>query len=461
MAYRGSNYSFVIDSSFQPYSFQEMLQPYLLYKQEYEKQEAAADELARGANKFKYLSETLPEGSRSKEIYENYANELSKQAEDLARNGLSINNRQGIVGLKRRYEGEIGLLDRASQKLQKELELRRQLGAKDPSMLYADDNLNIDKYLGDSTPNLYNISGSELYARGAQAGKSASSRLYSAGDEGSTLNGYYRRWVERYGYSKDSIDAFRANASAIPELQQAADAILEERGVNENLTGANLERARQSVLNGIIDGAVYKEEVKPVRDEGVLSASAAKQYALQEEARNFEREINGWRKDANGQWYHDPNLDLKTQAAVGAAKAVAEAKNSGKGSTGKTSGTGRSGAGANKLTQSAERLKIRWKGNNPNPTNGEADDDYEIETVDKTETSHPGKLVNYENLPPYAQKLADEIIGDGDADLYQFYFNPYKSGWFGDSEAELEIVPRDIKDFKQPETLDNSVFGIQ
>jgi hypothetical protein len=82
MAYRGSNYSFVIDSSFQPYSFQEMLQPYLLYKQEYEKQEAAADELARGANKFKYLSETLPEGSRSRAIYENYVNELSRQAED-------------------------------------------------------------------------------------------------------------------------------------------------------------------------------------------------------------------------------------------------------------------------------------------------------------------------------------------------------------------------------------------
>lgn len=286
------NYSFVVDSSFTPFSMQELLTPFVMYKDEFEKQEAAYEDLSTKADRFKYLSESLPEGSKGRQIYEGYANELSKQAADLAQNGLSINTRRALTNLKRRYQGEIGRLDLADQALQEEKKLRRQMNAKDSSMLYANDNLSIDQFLDNNTPNLYNISGTELYTRGTAAGKAASSRIYSAGDEGSTLGNYYRKWTERNGYSKESMDAFRANASAIPELQQAADAILQERGVLDNLQGANLERARQSVLNGIIDGAVYNESVKPVRDEGVMSAAQR-----DASARGWEAE-----KRANEKW---------------------------------------------------------------------------------------------------------------------------------------------------------------
>ena len=271
--YRRNDYSFVIDSSFQPFSMQEMLTPFMMYKDAYEKSEAAFEDLTSKADKFKYLSESLPEGSKSRQLYESYANELNKQAKDLATNGLSMNNRRALTSLKRRYQGEIGRLMDADTAMQEERKLRRTMNAKDSSMLYAQDNLSIDDFLDGATPNLYNISGTELYSRGAQAGKTASSRVYSAGDGGKTLGGYYRQWVERNGYSKESMDAFRANIQAIPELQQAADAILQERGVTENLTGSNLERARQSVINGIIDGAIYTEKVNPVRDPGVMSAS--------------------------------------------------------------------------------------------------------------------------------------------------------------------------------------------
>ena len=267
------DYSFVVDSSFQPFSMQELLTPFVMYKEEYDKQSAAFDELSEKAGDMKYFAQNLPEGSRARQIYDTYANELKAQADDMARNGLSVNSRRALTNLKRRYQGEIGRLATADEAMQEERKLRRTMNAKDSSMLYATDNLNIDDFLDGANPNLYNISGTELYTRGAQAGKSASARVYQAGDEGSTLGGYYRKWVERNGYSKESMDAFRANAAAIPELQQAADAILQERGVTENLTGSNLERARQSVLNGIIDGAVYSESVKPVRDEGVMSAA--------------------------------------------------------------------------------------------------------------------------------------------------------------------------------------------
>ena len=322
MPYRRNNYDFVVGNSFRPIEMQEMLTPFMMYKDAYEKSEAAYDDLSMKADTFKYLADKLEDNPNSEaaRIYKGYADELSKQAEDLAKNGLSINNRRALTNLKRRYQGEIGRLVNADNAMQEEKKLRRTMNTKDSSMLYATDNLSIDDFLDGNSPNLYNISGTELYTRGAAAGKSASSRVYSAGDEGSTLGGYYRKWVERNGYSKESMDAFRANIQAIPELQQAADDILTERGVSANLTGNNLERARQSVINGIIDGAIYQEKVNPVRDPGVMSASekdaSARGWAAQKIAQekwNEEKAENQIKRDImyrqnpeTGKWELNP-----------------------------------------------------------------------------------------------------------------------------------------------------------
>ncbi len=438
MPYRHNNYSFTIDSSFQPFSMQELLTPMLMYKENFEKMESAYEDLSSKADKFKYLSQTLPEGSQSRQIYEGYANELNQQAEDLAKNGLSMSNRRALTNLKRRYQGEIGRLDLADQALQEERKLRRQMSAKDSSMLYALDNLSIDSFLDGNTPNLYNISGTELYTRGAAAGKAASSRIYSAGDEGSTLGGYYRKWVERNGYSADSINAFRANAAAIPELQQAADAILQERGVLENLSGSNLERARQSVLNGIIDGAVYQESVKPVRDAGVMSASerdsSARGWANHNESvrqHNMQIAMAGYTQDEDGNWTYDPKKDVTLRKA----QAVAAAK-----------GTGSRGGGSSTMkdTQTGGRVKFTWNGNNPADTNGDADDDYNVEAVASDDTNHPGVLYSYDRLPTYVKKAIAPLVGDGKQHLYDYYFQPYSGGLFNDTEASVELVPRKI-----------------
>lgn len=329
MPYRRNNIDFTINSNYQPRSMQEMMTPLVMYKDAYEKSEAAYEDLSSKADTFKYLAKKLEDdpNSEAARIYKGYADELSKQAEDLARNGLSMNNRRALTNLRRRYQGEIGRLVSADEAMREEQKLRRTMNAKDSSILYATDNLSIDDFLDNNNPNLYNISGTELYTRGAAAGKTASSRMFSSKDEGSTLGGYYRKWVERNGYSKESMDAFRASASAIPELQQAAEDILFERGVISNLKGANLERARQSVINGIIDGAVYQEKVNPVRDPGVMSAAekaadnrARQSLQLQRDKFNYEKATSGIVINNDGTVTYDPSKDAAYQRMKGLAK---------------------------------------------------------------------------------------------------------------------------------------------
>lgn len=295
-----ANYSYVVDSNFTPFTMQEMLVPFTAYKDAFEKTEEAYDTLSQKADIFKSLSEDMPEGSKARAIYEGYSKDLNAQAEDLANNGLTRNNRRALTSLKRRYQGEIGRLAEAKEALQEERKLRRSLNAQDPSRLYSTDNLNLDSFLDGNTPNLYSISGNDLYAKGAQAAKSFSSRLFNTREGGKTLGGYYLDWITTNGTSPESIEAFSKNVSAIPELAESLDRILATSGAAKNLSGYNLETARQNIINGMIDGAVYQEQHSPQRNLGVLTAA--------EQANKDMAEWNaGVKKDENGNYVGDPN----------------------------------------------------------------------------------------------------------------------------------------------------------
>ena len=311
------NYSYVIDSTFQPFSMQEMLVPFTAYKEAFEKTEEAYNDLSDKSDKFKYLSETLPEGSKARALYEGYANDLRQRAEDLAHNGLTMGNRRALTSMKRRYQGEIGRLLEADERLKEERKLRQSLNAQDASRIYSTENLSIDDFLDDNTPNLYNVSGKELYAAGAAAGKAASSRVFSAGDAGSTLNGYYIDYVQKNGYSPELIQKFYEKMSTIPELQRAAEDIAVQYGVDKNLTGYSLERATKSILRGMIDGAIYQESHSPQRDLGKLTAAEQSQIDLSRRAQDIDLASNGMTYDDKTKTItYNPTKDPKLLATM-------------------------------------------------------------------------------------------------------------------------------------------------
>lgn len=443
MPYRRNNYDFVIDSSFTPFTMQEMLVPFMAYKDAFEKSEEAYTDLTTKADKFKYLAKNLDPNSEAAKIYNGYANDLKAQAEDLANNGLSMGNRSALTNLKRRYQGEIGRLVDADTELRKEKELRRQMSAKDPSMLWAADNLTIDNYLDGNTPNLYGISGTELYTKAAAASQAASKRQFSVNGESKTLGGYYYDYVQKMGYNPSTIAKFRSDMSAIPELQQAAEDILKANGVTDNLTGRALEQAKQQVINGMIDGAVYSEQHSPQRNLGVMTAAerdnSARGWASFNESKrqhDLQMKIAGY--DNNGV-YH-PELDQ----TVAKAKAIADAKNSGKGGGGKGSST-------EKQTIADDRIVFEWSGN-PKSEGFDASNP-SVSTVEKDSEDHPGTLYKYEDLPDYAKRMAMKKVGRGNAKYYDYYFEDYSDVWGPwNTQAKLEMVPRRIVTDNKQET---------
>lgn len=437
------DYSFVVSPSFNPFNMQEMLVPFSAYKDAFEKSEEQYDTLTQGADKFKYLSETLPEGSRARQIYEGYANDLRTQAEDFAHNGLTMGNRRALTSLKRRYQGEMGRILQADEAMREEKKLRQSLGAQDTSLLYANDNLNIDDFLDGNTPNLYRISGNELYTRGAAAGKAASSRVFSAGDAGSTLNGYYRDYVQKLGYSPETIRKFYEDMSTIPELQMAADAILEERGVSQNLSGYNLRRARQSVINGMIDGAVYQENHSPQRDLGVMTLAEKTADARQREQMELSAASNGFER-VNGKWQYNPDVDpsLKKAIAVANIKAAASGKNG-------SSRTSAYNTRNKQVTMVGAKTGTKYKDSNDENSAGTPIDD--LSTARALSEQEFNTLVdaNGNIRNPYLRNA----IGNGNLSDYEIYVIPAgadtETHWWRPNETTEEdvyiAIPRDSK----------------
>lgn len=315
------NYNYVIDSTFRPFSMQEMLTPLTLYKDAYEKTEEAYAELA---DKFTHLKNKVQDDPEAKALYEGYAQELEKQAADLSRHGLSMGNRAALTNLRRRYKGEIGSLLEAEENMKKLNDARLQMNLKDPSMIYASENLKLSDFLPGKNPNIYGVSGSELYKAGAQAAASLSSKVYGDTQVNPVVNlsNAYQELITTQGYSPEALVIFMQNADSIPELKQAVDDILATYGATKNLTGASYRQARQSVLSGILHGAGYKESRSYQQNPDVLTAAQREQFAVQRENRNWDRRSSGF--DENG-IYH-PELDEQGRAQAARAGAVAQAR---------------------------------------------------------------------------------------------------------------------------------------
>lgn len=211
----------------------------------------------------------MPEDSEAKKIYEGYSKDLENQANNLIQHGVNFDTRNGLLDLRGRYSGEIGMLEEAKKKLEEEQKLRRQEYGKDSTVMYGKDNLTIDDFIKGRNPNLFRVSGNELYASGVSLAKAFSSRNFTASDEGKILNGYYNDWKETTGMNQASLQDFLNNPGSQPYLNGAINDILAMRGTS-NLSTENQARARQFLMRGIGDGMTYAESHKPVRNPGVL-----------------------------------------------------------------------------------------------------------------------------------------------------------------------------------------------
>lgn len=161
----------VVNSRYNPYSYEELVKPLVDYTTAYKEQEAVADTLASQATTLDSLSPDLD--SAEYQNYNNWKEELRAASDQLATSGLSPEVRSRISSLSTRYGTE---LSPALEKIKTRSQLvkeQRDLQAKNPNLIFDVDysNAPLSSINPASTYTAYNLDnilkevGNDVYSR--------------------------------------------------------------------------------------------------------------------------------------------------------------------------------------------------------------------------------------------------------------------------------------------------------
>ena len=288
-----NNYSFVIDSSFQPFTMQEMLVPFTAYKDAYEKVENEYNNLSLQSDKFKYLADTLDPDSKAAQIYNGYANDLKAQAEDLAHNGLSMGNRRALTNMRRRYQGEIGRLHQIDEIRRAQIKEQNALRLQDPTRLFSRraDMTDFDKYLENPDLGYESYSGAML---AQQVGTAASAIAKSLRDysKGKPLDGFTKTWLQQHGYSPAEVAQAIQNPASDKTgvLSSIVEQVVQSSRIPEWADTATLNQAYNYARQGLWN-AVGQTNVATYTDEAAkLAAQEASQKRVAEYAAGLQNQ---------------------------------------------------------------------------------------------------------------------------------------------------------------------------
>ena len=275
-----ANYELVVNSKFQPFSFERYIQPYQIYGAAYKELENQYGELATKASVWDKLANEQTD-SKAYRMYKTYSDELKDKASKLAREGLNASSRQELLNMRNRYSQDIIPIERAYNQRSKLAEEQRKLRAANPSIMFDRDfsSISLNDLLDNPELSYTPVSGDDLYKKGKEAAISASSRMMNVSP---ALQGQY--WKIRQGYGADAANKFLLNQSNIPELKDAINRIVSQSGV----TKENLSRAIDYTISGIMSGISYNESYQANR--GYIDPAERERLALA-------REQFKWSKD--------------------------------------------------------------------------------------------------------------------------------------------------------------------
>lgn len=202
----------VVNSKYNPFTFDELIKPYTMYEDAYEKQEAVLD-AAREKEFTDYLDQQLdPEAYN---MYNTASTGLKAVSDELATRGLSPELRGRIKSVARDYKSTMDTLNTAQTKLNAEMERRLKNGS---DYVYQQNDLRIGDFLGGRIPNqkgesLTDITkdiSTEFAHRAAQITEDTWSKAMD--NNGKVVGGYYDL-ATTTGLSAAQLDTILSDSS--------------------------------------------------------------------------------------------------------------------------------------------------------------------------------------------------------------------------------------------------------
>lgn len=274
------NYGLIIDSTYNPMSFEQYAAPFDKYAKVYNEMADQYDALEMEANKWEKLAESAVDQKEYKQ-YQTYAAKLRAAADDLAENGLSTSTRNTLSSLRGEYAKTIQPISDAWDTREKERELQRQALLQNPDIMFSRDaaNTGLSAYMS-GTPALQTYNGARLYEYTSKAVE----QLAQAAREDLMENGANSEWYKILGgqyYQKDNYKGvtpdvvmqsmFDAEGNLKPEankyLASVAEGAIDLSGMRNWSNWNDIASRAYNYVNQGLWGAIGSEQEKQLSNK--------------------------------------------------------------------------------------------------------------------------------------------------------------------------------------------------
>lgn len=249
-----ANYSLVVNSKFQPFSFEKYIQPYQMYGEAYKEIENQYGELATKASVWEEMANEQTDPYAYK-MYKTYANDLEEQAGQLAREGLNAASRRDMLNMRARYSKEIVPIEQAYTARQKQAEEQQKALLQDPTLMLSRRaaTTSLDDYIRNPQLAYDAYSGKLITAQAAQAAGALSKEMRDNPRKWRSIlgNSYYETMMQK-GFSSNAVlQAIQNNPNAAPELLRIVEDAVNSSGVRNWGDEATVNRAYDYARQGL------------------------------------------------------------------------------------------------------------------------------------------------------------------------------------------------------------------
>lgn len=249
-------------SQFTPYTFDELLKPFLLYKEELDKQTKDFEDYNTNAEAIgAFLDSNLDSDIYS--TYTNYMDALNSAATDLSKQGLTPESKEKLSALKRSFNKDMLPIKAGIEARDKARQQWNELSAKDRTLMtsFNPNTASVSAFMNGKSPESINVSGTELMQRAYNVAQRASKNNILNPQFMKVMGDQYYQIKQSYGFDSPEMDSFLSNnIVGIPVIDSMISEILSSSNVDklspEDQTRA-VKYALEGAFNGIEKGATY------------------------------------------------------------------------------------------------------------------------------------------------------------------------------------------------------------
>lgn len=309
-----ANFSLVVNSKFNPFSFERYIQPYQIYGQAYREVEDTLGELDTKASVWEEMANEQTDPYAYK-MYKNYANDLEEQAGQLAREGLNAASRRDMLNMRARYSKEITPIEQAYAARQKQAEQQQQALLQDPTLMLSRraSTTSLDDYIRNPQLAYEAYSGKLITAQAASAASALAKEMQEKPRKWRSIlgNSYYETMMQKGFSSQAVLQAIQDNPDAAPQLTRIVEDAINSSGVRNWGDQATIARAIDYAKQGLWS-AVGETQYQTLDN---WRAKMAEQEAMQKRAEKRAAAA----KEAESNKYKVSPLPLRSEQEIGAS----------------------------------------------------------------------------------------------------------------------------------------------